>query len=128
AAIKQSGLDFRLNIVGFTLQGPQAQKSLGSLATGTGGAYYTAQNGAALTRTLAAATITTFPFQIKNAAGVVVAQGEAGDGGREVAAGDYTVVVQAADQMLAQPHVTIAAGETATVRITRKGDGFAVGR
>ncbi len=128
AAIKQSGLDFRLSIVGFTLQGQQAQKSLGSLAAGTGGAYYTAQNGSALSRTLVAATVTSFPFQIKDASGAVVARGEAGDGGHDVPAGDYTVVVQAADQMLTQPHVTIAVGQTATVKITRKGDGFAVGR
>ena len=39
AAIQQSGLDFRLNIVGFTLQGQAAQKALGSLAASTGGAY-----------------------------------------------------------------------------------------
>ncbi|HEX3704067.1 MAG TPA: VWA domain-containing protein, partial [Vicinamibacterales bacterium] len=70
-AIKQSGLDFRLNIVGFTLQGQQAQKALGSLATAAGGAYYSAQNGPALSQALAAATITTFPFSIKNGAGKV---------------------------------------------------------
>jgi hypothetical protein len=128
AAIKQSGLDFRLNIVGFTLQGQQAQKALGSLATGTGGAYYSAQNGPALSRALAAATITTFPFSIKDAASKVVAQGEAGDAGHDLPPGDYTVVVQASDQTLTLPHVTVAVGQTATVRVTRKGDSFIVSR
>jgi hypothetical protein len=128
AAIKQSGLDFRLNIVGFTLQGQAAQKALGGLATGTGGAYYSAQDGAALSHALTAATITTFPFSVTDAAGKVVATGEAGDGGHDLPAGDYSVVVKAGDQSLTLPHVTVAVGQTAAVKVTRKGDGFTVGR
>jgi len=127
-AIKQSGVDFRLNIVGFTLRGPEAQQALGSLATATGGAYFGAQDGTALAHALAAATVTSFPFAIKDATGKVVAQGEAGDAGRDLPPGDYTVVVQAGDQSIALPHVTIAVGQTAGVRVTRKGDGFAVVR
>ncbi len=127
-AIKQSGLDFRLDIVGFTLQNQQAQTALGSLATGTGGAYYAAQNGAALSHALAAATATSFPFSIKDSAGKVVAQGEAGDAGHDLPPGDYTIVVQAGDQSITLPHVTIAVGQTAALKVTRKGDGFAVGR
>ncbi len=128
AAIKQSGLDFRLNIVGFTLQGQAAQKALGSLAASTGGAYYGAANGAALSRALTAATITKFPFSVQDASGKVVAQGEAGDAGHDLAPGDYTILVQAGDQTLTLPHVTVTLGQTATVRVTRKGDGFVVSR
>jgi hypothetical protein len=128
AAIKQSGLDFRLNIVGFTLRGPEAQKALGGLATATGGAYYGAQDGAALAHALAAATVTSFPFSIKDATGKVVARGEAGDAGHDLPPGDYTVVVQAGDQSITLPHVTIAVGQTAALKVTRKGDGFAVAR
>ena len=127
-AVKQSGLDFRLNIVGFTLEGQQARKALGALASGTGGAYYAAADGPALTHALVNATVTTFPFSIKDASGKVVAQGEAGDAGHDLPAGDYTVVVQAGDQQLTLPHVTIAVGQTAAIRVTRKGDGFAIGR
>jgi hypothetical protein len=128
AAIKQSGLDFRLNIVGFTLQGQAAQKSLGSLAASTGGAYYGAADGASLSRALTAATITKFPFSVKDASGKVVAEGEAGDAGHDLAPGDYTVLVQAGDQTLTLAHVTVALGQTATVRVTRKGDSFVVSR
>ncbi len=127
-AIEQSGLDFRLNIVGFTLKGQQAQQALGSLAASTGGAYYRAQDGPALTRALAAATVETFPFSVRDASGRVVARGEAGDAGHDLPAGDYTVVVQAGDRELTLPHVTVSAGQTATVRVTRQGDGFAIGR
>ena len=128
AAITRSGLDFRLNIVGFTLQAQTAQKALGSLAASTGGAYYGAANGAALSRALTAATITRFPFSVKDATGKVVAEGEAGDPGHDLAPGDYTIVVQAGDQALTLPHVTVALGQTATVRVTRKGDSFVVSR
>jgi von Willebrand factor type A domain len=126
AAIKQSGLDFRLNIVGFTLKGQQAQQALGHLAASTGGAYYGAQDGPALTRALVTATVSTFPFTVRDAAGKVVAQGEAGDAGHDLPAGEYTVVVQAGDRELTLPHVTVAAGQTATVRVTRQGEGFAI--
>ena len=128
AAIQQSGLDFRLNIVGFTLQGQAAQKALGSLAASTGGAYYSAANGAALSRALTAATITKFPFSVKDANGKIVAEGEAGDAGHDLAPGDYTIVVKAGDQALTLQHVTVATGQTATVRVTRKGDSFVLGR
>jgi hypothetical protein len=128
AAIKQSGLDFRLNIVGFTLQGQAAQKALGSLAAGTGGAYYAAADGATLSRALTAATITTFPFSVRDAAGTVVVEGEAGDAGHDLAPGDYTIVVQAGEQAFTLPHVTVATGQTSTVRVTRKGNSFVVSR
>jgi hypothetical protein len=128
AAIKQSGLDFRLNIVGFTLQGQTAKKALGNLAAGTGGAYYGAADGAALSRALTAATITKFPFSVQDASGKVVAEGEAGDAGHDLAPGDYTIVVQAGDQALTLPHVAVATGQTSTVRVTRKGDSFVVNR
>jgi hypothetical protein len=128
AAIKQSGLDFRLNIVGFTLQAQAAQKALSGLAAGTGGAYYGAADGSALSRALTAATITTFPFSVQDARGSIVAQGEAGDAGHDLAPGDYTIVVQAGDRALTLPHVTVVAGQTATVRVTRKGDAFTLNR
>jgi hypothetical protein len=36
--------------------------------------------------------------------------------------------VQAGDQTLTLAHVTVALGQTATVRVTRKGDSFVVSR
>ena len=128
AAVKQSGLDFRLNIVGFTLQGQQAQKALGVLATATGGAYYGAEDGPALSRALTAATASTFPFSVRDASGHVVAEGQAGDAGHDLAPGEYAVVVQAGPQQLTLAHVDVAAGQTAVVHVTRRGDGFAVSR
>jgi hypothetical protein len=128
AAIKKSGLDFRLNIVGFTLQGQTAQKALGGLAASTGGAYYGAADGAALSRVLTAATITKFPFSVQDANGKVVAEGVAGDAGVDLPAADYTVAVEAGSQHLTLAHVTVVAGQPLNLRITRTASGFAIAR
>ena len=65
---------------------------------------------------------------MKDANGKIVAEGEAGDAGHDLAPGDYTIVVKAGDQALTLAHVTVATGQTATVRVTRKGDSFVLGR
>ena len=128
AALKHSGLAFRLNIVGFTLKGAGVRESLNDLARSTGGAYYGAADGPALSRALTAATITRFPFRVEDANGKVVAEGEAGDSGVDLPAGDYTVTVEAGLQHLTIARVTVAAGQPASVRITRTANGFAIAR
>jgi hypothetical protein len=127
AALKQSGLAFRLNIVGFTLKGVQAQKSLRDLAGSTGGAYYAASDGAALKRALNT-TIDTFPFTVTDASGKSVAQGEAGDSGMDLPAGEYTVAVDAGAQHLTLPHVTVVAGQNVGVHVARTARGFSISR
>jgi hypothetical protein len=101
---------------------------LNDLARSTGGAYYGAADGAALTRALTAATITRFPFNVEDATGKVVAEGEAGDSGVDLPAGDYTVTVEAGPQHLTITRVTVAAGQSASVRITRTANGFVIAR
>jgi len=127
-AIHDSGLDFRLNIVGFTLTGQTAKQQLGALASESGGHYYTAADGPALSRAVVAATINRFPYSVTDATGAVVAQGEAGDPGQEVPAGTYTLVVKAGDESLSLAGVTMVAGHDLGVRVVRKGDGFGLER
>jgi hypothetical protein len=127
-AIRASGLDFRLSIVGFTLKEQQAQQQLGALTAATGGAYYSASDGPSLTRALVAATISRFPYTVFDRAGAIVARGEAGDPGQELTAGDYKVIVQAGDEQLVLDNVSIAVAGGASVRVTRKGDRFALER
>ena len=128
AAIKASGLDFRLNIVGFTLSRQQARQQLGTLTSSTGGAYYAAADGAALTHALVAATIRRFPYTVYDAGGAEVAHGEAGDRGQELTAGTYRVVVQAGDDRLTMEQVVVGVAGSIGVRVVRKGDGFALER
>jgi hypothetical protein len=127
-AIRASGLDVRLSIVGFTLKAQQAQQQLATLTAATGGAYYSAADGPSLTRALVAATISRFPYIVFDASGAVVARGEAGDKGQELTAGDYKVVVQAGDEQLVLERVPVAVAGNAGVRVTRKGDRFALER
>jgi Mg-chelatase subunit ChlD len=52
AAIKAAGLDVKVDVVGFTLK-PEQRKLIECVATETGGTYYDAKNGAALSAALA---------------------------------------------------------------------------
>jgi hypothetical protein len=126
AALKQSGLAFKLDIVGFTLTGARAQRSLTALAGSTGGAYYAASDGPGLERALNA-TVDAFPFTVLDASGHAVAHGDAGDRGVDLTAGEYTVAVDAGSQHLVS-HVTVVTGQTVTVRLTRTGGSFVVSR
>ena len=127
-ALKQSGLDLRLSIVGFTLANQKARQELGKLATATGGSYYSADDGRALTRALVAATISRFTYSVISASGATVAQGEAGDKGQELPPGEYKLVVQAGDESLVIDRLAISPEHDATVRVIRKGDRFALDR
>jgi hypothetical protein len=123
-ALKTSGIGLRLDIVGFTLTGAKARAPLAALAASTGGSYYTAADGAALTRALVAATLTRFPYTVYAATGAPAATGEAGDGGVELPPGDYRIVVRAGDENVVLDKVSIAAGGSAAVSIVRKDSGF----
>jgi Ca-activated chloride channel family protein len=127
-SLKQSGLDLRLSIVGFTLANQKARQELGAMATATGGTYYSADDGRGLTRALVAATINRFPYSVISAAGATVAQGEAGDKGQELPPGEYKLVVQAGDEALVVDRLSVAPAIDATVRVVRKGDRFALDR
>ncbi len=126
AALKAEGVDLRLSIVGFTLTDQTARKPLEAITRATGGSYYTAADRAALTRALVAATLTRFPYSVFTASGTLAGKGEAGDTGLELPAGEYTVVVRAGDVDLVMDKVLVAVAGSATVRISRRGDGFAL--
>jgi hypothetical protein len=126
AALKAQGVDVRLDIVGFTLTDDKARQPLAAMAGATGGSYYTAKDGAALTRALAIATLTRFPYAVYSASGTQVGKGEAGDKGLDLPAGDYKVVVRAGDQDLTVEKVSISPGHDTAVTIVRKGDGLVI--
>jgi hypothetical protein len=124
AALKAQGIDLRLDIVGFTLTDDKARQPLAAIAGATGGRYYSAKDGAALSRALVTATLTRFPYTVYSASGSQVGKGEAGDNGLQLPAGDYKIVVRAGDQDLTVEKVSIAPGRDAAVTIARKDDGF----
>jgi hypothetical protein len=125
-ALQDSGLNLILNIVGFTLKSVPAQAQLGGLAESTGGHYYAASSGEALASAVLLAAVDKLPYRILDAAGKEVAKGEAGSGkAHELPAGEYKVVITAADQVLTTP-VTLAAAKDITLKATIKGDKLVV--
>jgi hypothetical protein len=120
AELKASGLDIRLNIVGFAIKNPQTQKDLAGFSQSTGGLFYSAESGAGLADAVMLAAIERFPYTVYDAAGKAVLSSEAGSGSDELPPGDYKVVVKAGARELVAPRVRIAAGTTATLKIAIK--------
>ncbi len=120
AELKASGLDLRLNIVGFAVTNPKTQKDLTGFSQATGGMFYAAQSGEALAEALMVAAIEKFPYTVYDAAGKAVASGEAGGGADELPPGDYKVVVKAGARDIVAPRVTIGLGQAITLTIAMK--------
>jgi hypothetical protein len=120
ADLKASGLDIRLNIVGFALTNPKTQKELAGFSEATGGVFYAAQSGQALGDALMVAAVDKFPYAVFDAAGKQVAAGEAGWPAEELPPGDYKVVVKAGQKDVVAPRVKVTLGQATTVRLVMK--------
>jgi hypothetical protein len=121
AELKASGLDIRLNIVGFALKkNAKVQKELSAFSEATGGLFYSAESGAALADALLVAAVDKFRYTVYDAAGKAVITGEAGSGADQLPAGDYKVVVTAGLKELVAPKVSIALGQSVTLTIAMK--------
>jgi hypothetical protein len=120
ADVKASGLDIRLNIVGFALKNPQTQKDLSGFAQSTGGLFYAADSGAGLADAVMLAAVERFPYTVYDLAGKAVLASEAGSGSDELPPGEYKVVVKAGTRELVAPRVKVAAGGATTLKIAIK--------
>jgi hypothetical protein len=120
AELKASGLDIRLNIVGFALKNPQTQKDLSGFAQSTGGLFYAADSGAGLADAVMLAAVERFPYTVYDASGKAVLSSEAGSGSDELPPGDYRVVVKAGTRELTASRVKIAVGVATTLKIAFK--------
>jgi len=126
AELKASGLDIRLNIVGFAVTDPKVQKDLAGFSQGTNGSFYAAQSGQALGDALLIAAIERFPYAVFDEAGKQVTAGEAGGPPEELPAGDYRVVVKAGAKEIVAPRVHVALGQATTLKIVLKADHLAL--
>ncbi len=125
AMIKASGVKVSLNIVGFTLTGQAVEAQLGALAGSTGGRYYSAQDGAQLSRAVKLASLQRFPYDVLDTSGRVILSGETSDLSRELPPGQYRVRIDALGQRLEEP-VMIAADRTTVVALDVNGDRFVI--
>ena len=122
AELKASGLDIRLNIVGFAVADPKVQQDLAAFSQASNGRFYAAQSGATLGDALLIAAVEKFAYAVFDAAGKQVAAGDAGGAAVELPPGDYKVVVKAGARELIAPRVKVTLGQQAVVRIALKGD------
>jgi hypothetical protein len=127
AQIAASGVDVTLNIVGFTLTGEQVEGELGALAGSTGGRYYSAQDGAELSRAVKLAALSRLPYDILDASGKVLVSGQTSELSRELPPGKYRIRVDALGQLL-EDSLTIAPNGTTTVLLGVEGDRFVLRR
>jgi hypothetical protein len=127
AELQAAGLDVTLNVVGFTLDGEQAEAELGTLAGSTGGSYYRAEDGAALTRAVLLAAMQRLPYDILDAAGNVLVSGQTSELSRELAPGSYRLRIDALGQLLEEP-LDIVANETTSLGLGVDGDRFVIRR
>ena len=109
-----------------TLKSAPAQAQLSTLAGSTGGRYFSAQSGAALSRALLLAAVDRLPYRVLNGAGGEVATGIAGASKpHELAPGDYTLVVTAGEETLKAP-VTVGLRQDQRVTVVIKDDKLVV--
>ena len=127
AQIAASGVDVTLNIVGFTLTGEAVEKELGTLAGSTGGRYYSAQDGAQLSRAVKLAALNRLPYDILDASGKIIVSGQTSELSRELPPGKYRIRIDALGQVLEEP-LTIVANQTTSLGLGVDGERFVIRR
>ena len=126
--LKASGIDVSLQILGFTLTGQQVEQQLTQFAQATGGRYYHAQDGETLGRALLMAAVDKMPFTVFDGAGHQVATGDTDTPAIDLPAGDYKVVVRAADQELVAEHVAVPLRGDAVLTVVGRNGRFELRR
>jgi hypothetical protein len=125
--LKASGLNLTLNIVGFTITGDATKAELGTLAGSTGGRFYSAQDGAQLSRAILMAALHRLPYDILDKTGNVLASGQTSELSRELPPGAYRLRIDALGQVLEEP-LTIVPNQTTRIALGVDGDRFVIRR
>jgi len=123
AEIRKSSVKVALNIVGFTLTGKAVESELAGLAGSTGGRYYSAQDGAQLSRAVKFAALSRLPYDLFDGSGKLLASGQTSELSRELPPGEYRVRVEALGQRLEEPLI-IVPDQTTTLTLGVEGDRF----
>ncbi len=127
AEIATSSVDVTLNIIGFTLTGEAVEAELGTLAGSTGGRYYSAKDGAELSRAVKLAALNRLPYDILDAKGQVLVSGLTSELSRELAPGKYRIRIDALGQIL-EEQLTIVPNQTTILGLGVENDRFVIQR
>ncbi len=118
-AIKKSGLEINVNIVGFDIKEKEARAELETIAGSTGGTYLDAQNAGEL---LSAVEQTLrVEFQVLDDKGQLTSKGVVGGEAVKLKEGSYTLRILLTPQPF-EMKVTIKTGEAVTYTLRRSGD------
>jgi hypothetical protein len=101
------------------------ESELSGLAGSTGGRYYSAQDGAQLSRAVKLAALSRLPYDIFDSSGRLLASGQTSELSRELPPGEYRVRIEALGQRLEEP-LTIAPDQTTTLTLSVDDDRFAI--
>jgi Mg-chelatase subunit ChlD len=115
-AIKEAGLELKVNIVGFDIKEAEGRQELESIARSTGGRYLDARNAdelmGALGQTLK------LEFVALDAAGKEAGRGAVGGEAIKLASGNYTIRVLTSPQPV-ELKVTVKSGEPRELRLKK---------
>jgi Ca-activated chloride channel family protein len=125
--IADSGVNVTLNIVGFTITGETVAAELGTLAGSTGGRYYSAQDGAKLSRAMMLAALHRLPYDIFDSNGKLLVSGQTSELSRELPPGKYRIRIDALGQTLEEP-LTIVPDQTMSMSLGVADDRFVLRR
>jgi hypothetical protein len=125
--IADSGVNVTLNIVGFTITGETVEAELGTLAGSTGGRYYSAQDGAQLSRAMLLAALHRLPYDIFDSTGKLLVSGQTSELSRELPPGKYRIRIDALGQTL-EEQMSIVPGQTTSMSLGVAGDRFVLSR
>ena len=115
-AIKKSGLELKVNIVGFDIREAAARQELETISKSTGGMYLDAKDAQSLLSSLQQTLQA--EFQILNEKGEVAGKGIVGGVPVKVKAGSYTLRVLLAPQPI-EIKVTVKSGAAATYTLKK---------
>ena len=116
-ALAASGVDVRVNIVGFALDDAALKAQFEQWARLGNGQYIDAADQSQLTAAVAAAVQPT--YDVIDGAGTVVATGQAGGAPVSVPAGDYTVVLHAASEQRLPVTISPASSRPSNPEVSR---------
>lgn len=123
-ALRKSGVDVTLNIVGFALTNAADRDYMTKVATSGGGKFFDAKNETALKGAIDQALAV--PFVVLDATGAEVARGGVGSDPISVPAGEFTVRIETSGAPVVIQNVKIDESKQKTIELRKDGDEIGV--
>jgi Mg-chelatase subunit ChlD len=120
AALRASGLDVTLNVVGFSLTNPADRAAITKVAAAGGGTFFDARDEATLRGAIDHALAV--PYAVVDATGAIAGRGLVGGDPISVPEGELAIRLDSAATPIVIEHVAVVAGQASVVELTKDGD------